>query len=133
MATKASDLTRFPQLSRGAAAIAWTLQILLAAMFIFAGVNKLAGNPMMIQLFDAVGIGQWFRYFTGTIEVIGAMGLLLPSTAPFAALALVAVMIGAMITHLFIVGGSPAVPMALLVALGIVLYIRRHQFGFLRR
>ncbi len=49
----------------------WTLQILVAAAFLFAGGAKLAGtSPEMIQLFDKLGAGQWFRYLTGGLEVI---------------------------------------------------------------
>ena len=92
----------------------WTLQILSAAMFLFSGTLKLTGAPMMIQLFDAVGLGQWFRYFTGALEVISAVLLLVPSLAWLGALAMAGTMVGAILTHLFIVGGSPAVPIALL-------------------
>lgn len=120
-------------LSRGTAVLVWTLQIALAALFVFSGGNKLAGNPMMVQMFDAIGIGQWFRYFTGTLEVAGGVGLLVPRFAPLAAAVLAVVMLGAIVTHLFIIGGSPALPIALLIALSAVLYLRRHQVGFLRR
>ena len=68
----------------------------------------------MVALFDAIGIGQWFRYVTGLIEVGSAIALLVPSIAVFGALALVATMVGAIVTHLFIVGGSPAMPAILL-------------------
>ena len=69
----------------------------------------------MVALFDAIGIGQWFRYVTGLIEVGSAVALLVPSFAVFGALALVATMVGAVATHLFIVGGSPAMPAILLL------------------
>jgi uncharacterized membrane protein YphA (DoxX/SURF4 family) len=118
-------------LSRGPAVLAWTLQIALAALFAFSGANKLAGDPMMVQLFDAIGWGHWFRYFTGTIEVAGAVGLLAPRLAPLAAILLAGVMIGAVITHLLI-GGSPAIPIALFVALSGIAYLRRHQLAFFR-
>jgi len=40
---------------------AWVLQGLLAAAFLAAGGAKLAGVPMMVQVFDQIGMGQWFR------------------------------------------------------------------------
>jgi putative oxidoreductase len=43
-----------------------------------AGGAKLAAAPTMIAVFAKVGLGQWFRYLTGTLEVIGAVGLLVP-------------------------------------------------------
>lgn len=66
-------------------------------MFLLAGGSKLAGVPAMVALFDAVGVGQWFRYVTGLIEVSSAVALLVPSLAPFGALALVVTMIGAIL------------------------------------
>jgi hypothetical protein len=47
----------------------WIAQIALAGMFLLAGGSKLLGAPAMVGLFDAIGIGQWFRYLTGLIEV----------------------------------------------------------------
>ena len=114
-------------LSRPSTVIVWALQLLAAAMFFFAGGSKLAGVPMMVQLFDAIGAGQWFRYLTGALEVTGAAGLLLPAAAPYAAVMLVVTMIGAVMTHLFIVGGNPAMPIVLFAALSAIVWIRRGQ------
>jgi putative oxidoreductase len=105
----------------------WTVQILLAGMFLLAGSSKLFGAAAMVGLFDAIGIGQWFRYVTGLIEVSSALALLVPSFAVFGALALVVTMIGAIVAHLFIVGGSPAMPVILLLGSAGVLWARRHQ------
>ena len=103
----------------------WTAQIAAAGMFAFAGGLKLAGAPEMVQTFDAVGIGQWFRYVTGTIEVVSALLLLVPSLAFFGAVALVPTMIGAVLTHLFIVGGSAAPAIVLLVTVTAIAWARR--------
>ena len=76
----------------------WLVQIALAGMFLLAGGSKLLGAPAMVGLFDAIGIGQWFRYLTGFIEVGSALALLVPSFAVFGALALVPTMVGAIVT-----------------------------------
>ena len=107
----------------------WAVQLALAAMFLLAGGSKLARAPAMIALFDGVGIGQWFRYVTGLIEVGSAVTLLVPSIAPFGALALVATMTGAVLTHLFIVGGSPMVTAVLLVGSLTVAWVRGDQIS----
>ena len=113
----------------GSAAL-WTVQIALAGMFLLAGGSKLLGAPPMVAMFDAIGIGQWFRYVMGLIEVGSALALLVPSFAVFGALALVATMIGAITTHLFIIGGSPAMPAILLLGSAGVVWARRRQlFG----
>jgi len=121
--TQASPVRR----SRSGLISLWAVQIALAGMFLLAGSPKLLGDPAMVALFDAIGIGQWFRYATGLIEVISALALLVPSFAVFGALALVATMVGAVAVHLFIVGGSAALPAILLVASAVVVWARRHQ------
>ncbi len=49
-----------------------------------AGFSKLSGNEQMVGLFEAIGLGQWFRYLTGTMEVAGAILLLIPRTSGWA-------------------------------------------------
>jgi len=94
----------------------WTAQIGAAAMFFLAGTLKLSGAEPMVHVFAAVGLGQWFRYLTGAIEVGSAVLLLIPSLSFYGAALLVPTMIGAVLTHLFIIGGNPAMPFALLAA-----------------
>jgi putative oxidoreductase len=114
-----------PQRSRAVAGVLWVLQIASAAMFLFAGGLKLAGVPLMVQAFGVIGLGQWFRYFTGGLEVISAVLLLIPSVAAYGAAALVVTMVGAIITHLFIIGGSPVIPIVLLAATSTIAWARR--------
>jgi putative oxidoreductase len=105
----------------------WVLQIAAAGMFLMVGFLKLSGNPQLVGLFEAIGIGQWFRYLTGTLEVAGAILLLIPRTSGLAALMLVAVMTGAVITHLFIVGGSPFMAIILVIVTGVIAWGRRRR------
>jgi putative oxidoreductase len=125
----ASSLTQASpvRLGRTGRIALWTVQIALAGMFLLAGSSKLLGAPEMVGLFDAIGIGQWFRYFTGLIEVGSALALLVPALAVFGALALGTTMACAVATHLFIVGGSPAMPAILLLGSAAVVWARRHQ------
>ncbi len=108
--------THAPARPRARTALLWSLQLLAAAMFLFAGTLKLSGAPIMVQMFGVIGLGQWFRYLTGAIEVVGAVLLLTPSLALFGAVPLALTMIGAIVTHLFVVGGNPAMPVLLLGA-----------------
>jgi putative oxidoreductase len=113
--------------SRAGTIALWTAQIAAAALFLFAGSSKLAGAPLMVAMFDAIGIGQWFRYLTGSIEVVSAILLLIPSLAFFGALLLVPTMVGAIITHLFIIGGNPALPIVLLATTSAIAWTRRSR------
>jgi putative oxidoreductase len=47
----------------------------------------------MVQVFEAIGFGQWFRYVTGVVEVGGALLLLVPATGFFGALLLAVTMV----------------------------------------
>ena len=120
-----TTLTRSSATRLSATAILWTLQLGTAAMFLFAGTLKVIGVPMMVDEFARIGLGQWFRYFTGGLELVSAVLLLVPSLAVFGALALAATMIGAILAHLFVLGGSPAVPVILLASSAWIAWTRR--------
>lgn len=115
--------------SRVANVALWTLQVLAAAMFLMAGGSKLAGAPDMVGVFDTVGIGQWFRYLTGALEVVGAVLLLVPGVALWGALLLAAVMVGAILSHLTVLGGSVVTPLVLLLVLLVIGWGRRGQLA----
>lgn len=95
----------------------WVVRILLALAFAAAAGAKLAGVPQLVQLFDAIGFGQWFRYLAAFVEIAGAVLLLVPATGFLGALLLFATMVGAVATHLLF-GGSPvpAVVLGLMAA-----------------
>ena len=107
--------------------VLWVLQVAAAGMFLMVGFLKLSGNAQLVGLFEAIGLGQWFRYLTGTLEVAGAFLLLLPRTSGLGAMMLAGVMTGAVVTHVFIVGGSPLGALILLVVTGLVAWGRRQR------
>jgi putative oxidoreductase len=104
----------------------WILQILLAAAFLFSALAKLSGQPMMVDEFARLGVGQWFRYFTGGVELCAAALLATPSMASLGALLAVCTMLGAITAHLIRLGGSPAAAIVLLL-LGLVIAGGRQQ------
>lgn len=91
----------------------WTLQGLLAALFLFAGVMKLI-TPAETLAQQAHMSGSFLK-FIGVVEVLGALGLVLPNLlhiqeglAPLAAAGLVILMIGATVVTLKQGGGASA-------------------------
>ena len=102
----------------------WILQALLAAAFLAAGGSKLAGVPQMVALYDQIGLGQWFRYLTGAIEVTCAVGLVVPRTVAYAAGILAFTMTCATVTHLAFIGGNPVPAIVLALLSGFVAYRR---------
>jgi putative oxidoreductase len=103
------------------------LRILLTLAFVGAGGAKLAGVEMMVATFDQIGIGQGFRYVTGAVEVLGAALLWLPRRQVIGATVLGGTMVGAVLTHWFILGPSAAPAMVLGLLSAAVLYIYRAQ------
>lgn len=51
----------------------WTLQILVGLAFIAAAAAKMFSVPMMVDVFDHIGFGQWFRYVVAVIELTGGV------------------------------------------------------------
>jgi hypothetical protein len=78
----------------------WIVQALLALLFLFAGVSKLI-MPIEEMTRDVQMPGAFLR-FIAVVEILGALGLILPSLlrilpwlTPLAAAGLVVVMLGA--------------------------------------
>ena len=107
----------------------WILQVLLALAFLGAGYAKLSGAPVMVQSFEAIGVGQWFRYVTGGLEVVAATLLLVPFLIPIGAFLLTATMLAAVATHLFLIGGDPTPAIVLLVLSSFVLWGRWNRIS----
>jgi uncharacterized membrane protein YphA (DoxX/SURF4 family) len=116
---------RMMKTNRFKKAVTWTLQILLAMIFLTVGMAKLSGVESTIQLFKDIGVGQWLRYFTGVIEVTSAILLLFGPYATLGAGLLVCTMLGATLTHLWLIGGSVLPPLSLGVASAILVYLRQ--------
>ena len=131
MNTTAQDTGRFASDTRAAPLPRWAslalraLQILAALAFLAAGGAKLAGVPDMVAMFEAMGFGQWFRYFTGLYEVAGAVLLLVPRTAWVGAAMFVMQMAAAVVVHVALVGGSPVPAIVLLLVSAVILWYRR--------
>ena len=105
----------------------WTLQVLVALVLLAAGSGKLVGSAAMVALFDAIGIGQWFRYVTGSLEVLGALLLIVPGTSAFGAMLLACVLAGAVVTHLTVLHTAPTAPLVLFALTALITFGRRSQ------
>ncbi len=89
----------------------WVVQGLLAALFLFAGGMKLVMPPEAMA--GPVAFPVLFLRFIGVVEVLGAVGLILPMAlrirpglTPLAAAGLVVIMIGAAVVTA--IGGALA-------------------------
>jgi len=111
-------------------AMLWTIQGLLAALFLFAGGVKLV-LPVEAMQQGPVALPGPFLRFIGVCEVSGAVGLVLPwlfrirpALTPLAASGLIVIMIGAtVITAL----SGPIAPALFPLIVGVMLTVVAYQ------
>jgi uncharacterized membrane protein YphA (DoxX/SURF4 family) len=133
-----NDMTGTRMRSRKGSVALWTLQGLLAVVFLGAGISKLV-LPIE-DLAREVAYPALFIRFIGVCEVLGALGLVLPGLlrirtelTPLAASGLVVIMVGAVVVTLAIGGGVAALlPFGVGLLLVVVAY-RRGQPVVTRR
>jgi uncharacterized membrane protein YphA (DoxX/SURF4 family) len=102
---------------------AWMPRIGVALLFLAVGVTKFQSHGLWVRIFEQIGFGQWFRVFTGGLQVGGALLLLVPRVAWIGAAILACTMAGAVFTQLFILHTgllaiSPAVLLVITSAVG---------------
>ena len=90
-----------------------------------AGIVKLTGDPSMITMFDSIGAGQGLRYVVGTLEVAGAIGLLVSPLVFAAAVGLVALLTGAAITNVVALDTAPYLPLVYLAVAAAIAVLHR--------
>jgi putative oxidoreductase len=114
----------------------WLPRIGVAGVFFFIGKGKFAAQSHWVGIFDQIGFGQWFRYFTGVLQAGGALLVLIPRTFPIGILVLACTMLGAMAAWIFLLGAPfnaliPAIILGGLLVVGgedlIGLFYRRKQ------
>ena len=113
--------------------LAWVGQVVLAALFLFAGITKLAmdGDALAAQS----GMPVLFLRFIGVCETLGGLGLILPwalkirrELTPIAAACLFIIMVGAVVTTAATVSLVAAIfPLATGVLLAALARIRWQQ------
>lgn len=116
----------------------WIVQILLALAFLLSGImkvarpiEKLAKNMGFVNDF-----APWMVRLIGVLEILGAIGLILPVVTgiwpwltPVAAIGLVLTMVGAMLTHVRRKEFPNLGVNALLLLLALFIVIGRFAFG----
>jgi hypothetical protein len=117
--------------TRKASVVLWTIQGVLAALFLFAGGFKLV-TPAAVLAAQAPQFSVAFMKFIGACEALGALGLILPGLTrirtgltPLAAAGLVVIMIGAVVSTLLIAPPTMAImPLVVGVLAATVAYAR---------
>ena len=112
-------------------AAVWTCAVFLAIVFVLVGMSKLEGASAMrwTERFAQWGYPANTQYLIGVFEVLGGLGMLIPRWRRAAAAILVALMIGALCTHV-VQGEVPRIiPPLVLGGLALLLYSSRLRPG----
>jgi len=111
------------------------LRLLASGIMLQTLYFKFTGQPESIYIFTQAGIEPWGRIGTGIAELIASILLLIPRTVAFGALMSVGLMLGAVATHIFILGlevqgdGGQLFAYALIVLFsgGVLFYLHREE------
>ncbi len=106
----------------------WIVTVLEALSMLAAGSGKFTNAGFWARMFESWGYNSsWFMTLIGGGEVAGALGLLIPRIAPYAATGLITIMLGALFTVTTNDAGQLGIwPVAMnLVFLGVILWFRR--------
>lgn len=88
--------------------------IAVGVLFIFIGYGKFENRGVWVRIFEQIGLGQWFRIFTGIVQVTGGVLIMPRRTRTAGAALLGCTMLGAAIVDVAIVR-SPIVIVPLLL------------------
>lgn len=101
--------------------LALVLRAVIALAFLGAGAAKLFGSDAPRESFAHFGYPEWLALVVGACELAGALALWWRPLALLAALALSALMVGAVASHVLHDPPLRAAPAAILLALLVVL------------
>jgi hypothetical protein len=119
--------------------LSWVLQLTVAGILLQTLFFKFTGAEESVYIFSTLGAEPWGRIGSGIVELIAAVLLLIPATAPFGALLTMGLMMGAIGSHLTVLGiavrgdGGLLFGLAVISFVGsaLVLLIRRAQIPIL--
>jgi len=119
-----ADLTLLPEETHPRVNIGdWMIRLGVAIVFLIAGAEKFSAtnpNSHWVSMFNQIGLGEWFRYFTGVVEVLGAALILIPRTLLIGVALLSVTMAGAAVIVFFILGNRGESLFPALIFLGLL-------------
>ena len=111
----------------------WALRVVLGLTFLAVGTSKLMGTGHTVEYFAAIGWGQWFRYLTGILDIVGVALVFVPKWTCFGAIVLAcSVGVGTMIS-LTVLRGDPTWGSSEMVVVPFVLTILALVLAWLTR
>lgn len=104
----------------------WAITLFLAYTFFLSAYRIFSGETALIEMFNRYG-GQSLRYTIATLELVGAVLILLPGAVILGSSLLTIALIGILAGNMSQLGGVPGEPVLLLV-LTLVLLVGRLSY-----
>ena len=105
------------------AVVSWVLRITAAVILLQTLFFKFTAAPESVYIFTKVGAEPWGRIGSGVVELIAAILILTPRFTWLGSLLAIAVMAGAIISHLTVLGIEVQGDKGLLFALALIVFV----------
>ena len=126
-------MTNAMHLPRAAQGVSWLLQLLAAVILLQTLFFKFTGAEESVYIFSTLGMEPAGRFGSGVVELIAAVLLLVPSTATAGAVLAIALMAGAIVGHLTVLGIEVKDDGGLLFGLAVTVLVSAANVLVLRR
>jgi len=83
------------------------LPIPFGLLFMYIGWTKFDSHSTWVQVFARIGVGQWFRHFTGAVQIVGGALLIAPPARIVGGAMIACTMLGAVVVDLFVLNAGP--------------------------
>ena len=136
--TIAAVQMRKSRVMTGTMVFAWILRVIAAAILLQTLFFKFTAAPESVYIFTKVGAEPWGRIASGVVELFAAVLLLIPATTWLGAALAAGVMVGAVASHLTVLGIDVqgdhgflfGLALAVLTASSALLYLDRARIPF---
>ena len=118
---------------RVARVVSWLLRGLVALILLQTLFFKFRGAAESRWIFETLGVEPWGRIGSGVVELLAAILILLPRTVWLGAALALGTIVGAILSHLFILGLEVQGDGGLLFALACVVAVASATVLFLHR
>jgi hypothetical protein len=113
--------------------VSWVLQFVVAVILLQTLFFKFTGAAESVYIFSTLGAEPWGRIGSGVVELIAAILLLVPAMVTIGAALALAVIAGAILSHLTILGIEVQGDGGLLFVLALTVFVASAAILVLRR
>jgi len=111
----------------------WALQLVVAGVLLQTLFFKFTGAAESVYIFTTLGAEPWGRIGSGVVELVASVLLLIPATAGLGAGLALAVIAGALASHLTILGIEVQGDGGLLFGLAVIVFVSSAAILLIRR